>query len=251
MITLPAEIALDDDWNGTSVNNGVTNLNVESLMGPGEHKAIVLAAGALLAGNPQFAANAAGAYLTHLKNAYHSSDPGYKLYVYKGIHMPYSDPHITLALHHTDLNNEKSIYKFHLQVSVTDTAFNDEHSDRFHWRGVWFSAIVNGVTEKWPAGATCVCKDGRERYRRHSITESGLIELRESIRSETLRREAQAELDKSKNKVLAKLKALNYTLVSKKDLAKLLAGEPVAVTTMTRKTIQVRKASDTGNIVNV
>jgi hypothetical protein len=187
---------VDNEWDGSSYNKDSQQKqpNKDSKMDWDEHQKIVFDAGALLVNFNEEMGNQdqASASLDRLKKAYGGSEE--LLRVTKGIHQPYSDPHIQLGLWSSDGKTKLATY--HLNVSASATELND---DNFQWKAVQFvgyGRVPGGdkSTRCWPASANHVTK--KQSTRRHSISSPVLAALVEKNNE----RLAAAE-EKKKNKI--------------------------------------------------
>jgi hypothetical protein len=156
MITRADEIDYVPGWDGLSEHkNSIGKVrNLDSKMDFKEHQRIVFQAlQQLLGGNMNLGGNLrftkAGEALEALKEAYDQpSCYDTVLKIKKGIHQPYSNPHIQLLLEHNDEE-----YEYHLNVAVSDDRIRGLPEEYFHWVGIQFTAAIGGVVVCWPLNA--------------------------------------------------------------------------------------------------
>jgi hypothetical protein len=213
MITLPADIQQDANWDGYSKDSatGSTNPNKESAMGFAEHQRIVLNAKALLV-NLNYSdadqnANKAKKALMNLKEVYTSAGSTGVLYITKGIHQPYANPHLQVSV----VENGEDAVLYHLDVCDDTTVTDYSGSQHFHWRGVRFSARVRNNQPSW-AQDKFDCAEWPENVpfakrmhkdRRNSISPGGLAGLNQMLQEAEAKRLQQSARDKNKNAILA------------------------------------------------
>jgi hypothetical protein len=237
MITLPADIKKDDNWNGYSMDQGAQVKNLDSGMGFPEHQRIVCAAKTFIAtmaySDEELGENVAREALMILKEAFTDPDGG-AVYITKGIHQPNYDPHIQLKVDGHDR-------LFHLNVSAEENVQAIDGHGFFHWKAVSVSARVRnhrGDPEtqfdyaQWPAGVAAKLR--RDANRRNSISSGRLLTLNAEIQAELDRARAQSERDTLKNKIVAAALKLGLTPKNLRDTGKLLDGETVTFLTKSR-----------------
>lgn len=244
MITLPDDVQKGDNWDGVSRDTGAPVNNLQSAMSFKEHQRIVCAAGGLLESlaytEEEQQADKAKSALMLLKRTYTGNDGGV-LYISKGIHQPYSNPHLQLSV---EDDGKKTLY--HLDVSAHTVVIDHGGSEHFHWTGVCFSArIKNGKpgTEAeqydsawWPAGVVVTPK--RNKDRRNSISGPGLVALDKKIDEETARRKAESELALKRNGIVDTVQQkLGLTPKDKFQLKKLWEGGTAVFVTKLRTDI--------------
>lgn len=261
MITLPDDVKQDGNWDGTSLDRGARVNNLESKMGFKEHQRIVCTAGGLLVSMNYSAVeqqdNKAKAALMLLKQTYTGNDGGV-LYISKGIHQPYNNPHIQLKV------DDGHTYLYHLDVSAHTVVTDHADKEHFHWTGACFSArIRNGKpgTEAeqydsawWPVGVAVTPKVNRDR--RNSISGPGLVAKDKAIDEEEAERKAQSDLALQRNAVLdTVLQKLALTPKDKFQLKKLWEGNPAMFLTKGLKPVSCtydgKQFSHTGGKLNV
>jgi hypothetical protein len=246
MITLPADVKKGANWDGVSKdpNTGAMVNNLESAMSFAEHQRIVCGARDLLV-NMDFTAvdqqaNLAKAALMILKAAYCDVDGG-TVYISKGIHQPYGNPHIQLTV-----EKDGDDHLFHLDVSAHEVVSDDSGKEHFHWRGVCFSARVKNNaafgdpntfdTFFWPQGVAPTPK--RFRDRRDSISGPQLQKVNNAIAEETERRRRDSEQQLKRNAVVAAVASkLKLKPADKFQLPKLWNGEAAKFKTVNGKDI--------------
>jgi len=237
MITLPADIKQDDNWNGTSTDHGLQVRNLDSGMLFTEHQRIVCNAKTFISTMTYTAEelqeNAARRALETLKEAFTEAD-GDPVYITKGIHQPNSDPHIQLRV-----GDDGPLY--HLNVSAEEEVETLSGTKYFHWKAVSVSARIrngNGTYSgldlydyaQWPAG---VVAKTRYASRRNSISPGWLLKLNADIQAERDRAREQSDRDQLKNQVIAAITRLGLTIKNKRDSGKLIDGETVTFQTKT------------------
>lgn len=200
MIIKPDDIktsSASGGWDGNSENEstGITNPNLESSMSWAEHQRIVFEARSLLpVGDIPFTTppNRDGRdAFKDLQSAYQDSRSRSELKVSKGIHQPFTNPHLQLVLltsFGSGATLQTKTNTFHLDVSAIDSP---DLPDRFQWKGVQFSVVVGANTYSWPESVTRQLKQ-RSATRRNSISASDLDKHFQAIADAKARAEAAA-----------------------------------------------------------
>lgn len=207
MIVKEADVKQGATWDGTSaLEGGAVGENLDSQMPFPEHQRIVVEAKSLLA---SFDAKAisiawmnrangnvgAGAF-GKLKTCYDGSDTNMTLTVTKGIHQPYSNPHLTLSLK----QGASAPLVFHLNVSAVRLSGGEARGvsqNRFNWKGVQFTFVGRGSSFKWPENATVVGKSRRGRLRRQSISHAGISDANDTFDADQAVARAKAEKERA------------------------------------------------------
>ena len=202
MITLPTDVLAADvsgGWDGGSVDahTGNLNPNKETAMSWAEHQRIVCNSGGLLVAEIAILHAEVQKIFDNLKSAFTASGSKYVVRVSKGIHQPFTNPHIQLYLQGTYREKGLTYYKesgkkFHLNLSAVDTA---EKSDAFQWKGVQFSYMYDGMSYNWPLNAVITMKRPAI-GRRNSVS---AVDLQAFIRKgEEQKRAAEIQAKKEK-----------------------------------------------------
>lgn len=258
MITLPADILQDTNWDGYSKDPGTgsTNANKETAMNFAEHQRIVLDAKALLVNlnysDQDQQANKAKKALMVLKEVYNSAASTGVLYITKGIHQPYANPHLQVSVVE---DGEDPVF-YHLDVCDDTTVTDAVGTQHFHWRGVRFSArLRNGQPSwaqdkydvaEWPENVPFAKRMNKDR--RNSISPARLVALNLELQEAEAKRQQQAARDKSRNTILATVEAklkLKPERAAARAMASFWNGEgAVNFTTLTGKKVSCTLEGD-------
>jgi hypothetical protein len=198
MITRPEDVTKVDPtaegaWDGVSVDRhtGRENPNKETTMDWAEHQRIVFEARGLLASAITHTGDVKKAF-NALKSAFEDQTSRTEVRVSKGIHQPFSNPHLQMRTVSTfrgapGAAATEVVHKFHLNVSAVDTK---EIEGRFRWVGVQFTYLHKSETYSWPKLPAAV---QNKRDRRASISFASLAEHMTKLKEEELAKDLAAQ----------------------------------------------------------